>query len=661
MNDEPLDHSIGDTIRELSKPNCGLIKWVKNEQNAPQYTLIQNKLMKIKQHRDGQRAIIKSRYPYCYIAPSQSVEELQRIDSPRLTTFDFDYRLYIHHQHEVYFTTFTASYTQIKNLHKVALRTMIHFPSTISTRYKYPTVHRDVHRDHRTDELKEDMEAEEQFMHIEPKLNCKGPGRTLFGARVARQRDVDYLADVLCRVFNSPSFAIQGWIWDALQLREHNDDEKKEDEHIDVGGNNNNNQANPEQAEDDEDEQKHADDLERKYIGNRLRLLLQHKAYRRIKKWRHYLKNYAFRSYEKQPFKTSHEQSQENVVWDIRDRNERLPEELMNSTYHSVAVVSTKVHNFGGKVGDHWAVFFEGKHYLLFMEYVQKPDNNQGFVQFRFFPNNIAGQRRTLLSGVCQEIERTVLHEEVEYAEKELLSQQPEEAEERTLRQTGVVSVFGAFGVLLDQKVEILHDDDNCQHFARNLFAAMDATEAKFLNIQMDQRKIVAISPAMPIVDAAKEGITMARFLDDIEGYDDRADEQQRANVNDRHDEFAVIMEKMQKTVYVDTDDEEEPAIKYRRKRSVTVIGRKSTDLQVFGDRKDLAENDVDDEKAAKQMLQQFGIPEKHIDAIIPKLKSVQNLHPESWVDFYDEEGLLMQLGFHQIQARKFMRKYAQW
>ena len=124
---------LHESITDLSKDGC-LIKWIQNEQNANLYKKIQQKLMTIR-HYDNDIVSTKSRYAYCCI---RIAKDFNRISTNEKITYTTDYKLFIHHQSELYYLVFTGKYSKIKLLHKIAINDAIYFPSTKATAHAFP-------------------------------------------------------------------------------------------------------------------------------------------------------------------------------------------------------------------------------------------------------------------------------------------------------------------------------------------------------------------------------------------------------------------------------------------------------------------------------------------------------------------------------------------
>ena len=78
-------------------------------------------------------------------------------------------------------------------------------------------VHPEVSLYQRERELVEDLELQNEYNDIDAKFNCKGPGKCLFLIRQATEQDFKYLAKMMEKLLNSPSFAIQKWAFKALK------------------------------------------------------------------------------------------------------------------------------------------------------------------------------------------------------------------------------------------------------------------------------------------------------------------------------------------------------------------------------------------------------------------------------------------------------------
>ena len=122
------------SIMELSKDDSCLTKWIRDEQNAKLYTEILKKLATTK-HLDNNIISTKSRYPYCCIIVDKKFDKIEMKEKTSYTT---DYRLILHHRNELYYIIFTAPFSRIESLHKIAVNDRIYFPSTKATRYALP-------------------------------------------------------------------------------------------------------------------------------------------------------------------------------------------------------------------------------------------------------------------------------------------------------------------------------------------------------------------------------------------------------------------------------------------------------------------------------------------------------------------------------------------
>eukprot|EP01084_Bolivina_argentea_P065278 118988_1 len=63
----------------------------------------------------------------------------------------------------------------------------------------------------------------------------------------------------------------------------------------------------------------------------------------------------------------------------------------------------------------------------------------------------------------------------------------------------------------------------------------------------------------------------------------------------------------------------------------------------------------------AKELLIEFEIPEKYINKIIANMVEEKCVDPTYWIDIYDDDKAMKQLGMPKIQIKKFKRKYVEW
>eukprot|EP01084_Bolivina_argentea_P273613 466121_1 len=524
LDDEPLDISITEFIKELSSQSgCLKIFSQKHCKSKDEFIDIKNRLIKIQQQNNKIKQI-KYRYPYCWIIPADSID---KILEEQLVSFEINYKIIIYNKNKLYYSTFTASYAQIQKLHQTALK----YENLYFSSVPFTTVVEEVTKNHRSDELNEDMKCEQTYICLDKKLKCKGPGKSILNkTRKLTQTDMNNLANMLCKIFNSPSFAIQGFIWTILDpnsnlMKQYNHDEKQP--------------------------------FIKTFISKDLELLLKHKAYKKLKEWRHCLKNCQFRSYEKKPFKAIHNAKKNGQIHNNIDKNEELPNELLNSKYHSVFAVSTVISSLGG----HWAVIFEGKYYILTIEYVED------FINFKFTKNNIIGQRVTWFSQCISKKDATI--------SQEFFNKRWSTLRKSYLPNSKKIKGQVSFKYIVHIVEKWIRNSQyyvtthNCQQFTRNIFAAFDSSEGKFLNTKLDQKNMFFVFPAMPVADVVKEEINMHKFMDDINGFNDEI------KMEDK-DEYEIIMKTLGKDIYVESDNDNDNDINYSlslsHKQSLGVI-----------------------------------------------------------------------------------------
>ena len=127
-----LDDEFG-TPLDLDEPNDCLTKWEEKSQNDPQYIQCRNKLIIVKQINNTTH--IKPRYPYCCILTDKPYDQTSQEERRK---FETDYKLVIYHENHLYFSVFTASHDQIKQLHETLWKEKIYLPCTLTTTHTFP-------------------------------------------------------------------------------------------------------------------------------------------------------------------------------------------------------------------------------------------------------------------------------------------------------------------------------------------------------------------------------------------------------------------------------------------------------------------------------------------------------------------------------------------
>eukprot|EP01084_Bolivina_argentea_P122916 217835_1 len=642
----------------LASDSPCITKWNRNE-NTDQYNKIKKYLIRTTIIND--KEITQYRYPHCWILPEYTIDD---IEMKYRIAFDFSFKIIIYHKNELYESTFGATYHHIAAIHRKAIESTM-FPTHI-----YPQVHPDVKMYRRTDELDNDMKLEDLYTVLENKLRFDGPGKNLLTRqpKKAQARHLDYYCILLNKIFNCPGFAIQDILYDIL-----NDNDTDSEQRLINTEEKYNNYARIRRKQ-----------IEKENIHQDLILLLKHKAFRKLKQWRHDLKckirvyqdiipimsNGMHKFMNECRFKMYNPLSRKYTK--IVNRNKLIC--LFNDTYHTVFIVSRE----DTFMIDHWAIIFEGLYYLLRIEYCHEVDDiKKGFVVYQIFKNDNNGQRTCWYCAKKKIKNRKQLFNErwsvlsMTYLKKSVFE-----------KDVNFKFIHDLVENICMQDAKYFMTTNNCQIFVRNIYGVLDVDQAKLLNVKLQHRNMANAVPSGPVVVQISELIAMEKFIeaarervkyvkcvssddymdilkilgqnvfvDDFECYDENKLENIDENIGANIDEENMNV--------CGNDIEEEIDIKDVESEN----GEEQESDHENDEKKEIVENsNLELEDEARKLLLEFEIPEEYIDKIIVNLKKVKFIKIEEWEDIYDDEDFLVNdIGFKRPFARKFKRKYCEW
>jgi len=405
-----------------------------------------------------------------------------------------------------------------------------------------------------------------------------------------------YLAQVLIKLFNSPAFAIQNYIYNTFKTPELDDADDEESEHK-------------------QQQQGQPLYVQTKYMSEGLALLLKHRAFQRLQEWRHCLR-YSFKTYEKQPFKSAHKTKS------IRNNDEsksRLPDCIWNTKFHSMTVVHGHAQP---PMGAHWAVVFEGRYYLLTVEYLKRKNDDSGYILLKLAPNTIIGQR------VCW------YSQSMSYKDWD---QQLFTTRWGTLRKSFLPdSDFGgevSFRYISDLVVhcciktsDYFLTTNNCQHLARNIFGALDPAEGCILNTILDAGGKASWVPSMPSGLVWTETMMMEKFRGDFMTKMASTRQSLYGDVDDGEDEehvnrFEEIVAGLGMELFVDEEE-----LMARRLSMASMVSSLSGISQISGvpvdDMKEEEEEEEEDEDEEEEK-EEYEDNEKGVRMFVSALRLV--------------------------------------
>eukprot|EP01084_Bolivina_argentea_P281291 481247_1 len=171
---------------------------------------------------------------------------------------------------------------------------------------------------------------------------------------------------------------------------------------------------------------------------------------------------------------------------------------------------------------DHWALKFEGNKNLLTVEFFDQEGSNHGIVKMRILPNTRLNRRVWWYWWERDEIPQKGTQKQP----------QPQYFTRRweTIWKVWLNCITAeCIGRLI---IRWLRTNDyaqyqvaknNCQHFVRDVTAALDISAAKKLNSLFDHKVIASFLPAVAVADGMTEEVRMYEIrdilIDEIEEY----------------------------------------------------------------------------------------------------------------------------------------------